>query len=119
MENRFGFWVLKSPQTRIKPSFFDVYTQKQKGHPPRTRHLSPIAVLGQDRLLHLRPGQIIVKNIIHHNRNGFIDVAAIDPFMVIGSGRGNGKIVSLVPVPFRVYTIQGKGHNGQHIGCYG
>ena len=36
--------------------------------------------------------------------------------MVKGRGGGDGEIIALVPVPFRVHPVQGEGHNGQHVG---
>jgi len=87
----------------------------QKGHPPRACHLPAVTILCQDRLLHLRPGQIVIKNIIHDHRNRFVDVPAVDPFVIKGRRGCDREIISLVAVPFRIYTVQRKRHNCQHI----
>ena len=36
--------------------------------------------------------------------------------MVVGCGRGNGKVVAFVSVPFGINPVQGEGQNGENIG---
>lgn len=59
------------------------YTHLLYGHPPRTPNLPPVAVLCQDRLFHSRARKIIIKNIIHHDRDGLKNIPPINPFMII------------------------------------
>ena len=39
--------------------------------------------------------------------------------MIEGGRRGDGKIISPVSVKFRIYPVQGKGHNGEDVGANG
>ena len=89
-----------------------MYTQKQKGHPPRTRHLPPIAVLGQNRLLHLRSGQIIENIDVHGifvENDPVYDAAESDIFLesrkAVGPQYvGNGPDV-IQHLPLLVFTV--------------
>ena len=85
-------------------------------HPIRTLHLPSVAILRQNRLPHPRPRQIIIKNLIHHQGNTLENIPPIDPLMIKGCRRGDGKIISLVPVPLRIHPVQREGHDRQHIG---
>lgn len=93
-----------------------LHTHLQLGHPVRTLHLSSVTVLSQDRLAYSRAGQVVVKDLIHNDGYAFIDIAPVNPFVVKGSGGGNGEVVSLIPVPLGINPVQGERHDGQHIG---
>ena len=58
----------------------------------------PIAIGSKNRLSDARTGKVVGKDRIDQNINIFEDISSIDPFLVIGGGRGNGKIVALIPV---------------------
>ena len=88
------------------------HTQNQKGHPVRAAYPLPVTVLCQNRLADVRTGKVAVKHLIDDIGNVGKDVSAVDKFVVKGGGRSNGKIIAFVPVPLRIYTVQGKGHNG-------
>ena len=92
------------------------FTGTPLGHPIRTLNLPPVTVLGQNRLAYSWTGQVIVKNLVYYYGDAFIDIPSINPFVVKGSGGGNGKIISLVPIPLRVNPVQGEGHDGQYVG---
>ena len=74
-----------------------------------------VTIAGQDGLAHAGPGEVIGKDGIHKVADVFIDISAVNPFLIKGSGGGNGKIISLVPVPFRINAVEGKGHNSQYV----
>ena len=94
-----------------------------KGFGPPLRHpavagalyLPAIAVLGEDRLADIGPGEIVGEEFVYDDRDGVEDVALRDPFVVEGCGGSDGKVIALIAVAFRVYAVQGKGHDGQHI----
>ena len=96
-----------------------MYTLLPFGHPVRTLDLAPVTVLGQDRLSHTRTGQVVIKYLIHDQADALEYIPSIYPLVVKGSGGRDGEIIALVPVPLSVYPVQGKGHDCQHIGCYG
>ena len=75
------------------------------GHPSRTQNLSSIAVLGQDRLPHAGAGEKTVKDLIYNLGNAFKNISAVDPFVVESGRRGNSEIITLIPIPFCVYTV--------------
>ena len=96
-----------------------MYTLLPFGHPVRTLDWRPsqywvrIAVshpdgTGSYQISH-PTNQLMLSNII----------PSIYPLVVKGSGGRDGEIIALVPVPLCVYPVQGKGHDCQHIGCYG
>lgn len=70
------------------------------GHPAafQTLNLAPIAVLGQNRLAHIWTGKIVIKDFIYNNRNALINISSGNPFVIKGSGGGNGKIIAPVSV---------------------
>ena len=37
--------------------------------------------------------------------------------MVEGGGGGDGEGIALIPVPFCIHAVQGKGHDRQYVGC--
>lgn len=37
--------------------------------------------------------------------------------MVEGGGGDDGEGIALIPVPFRIHAVQGKGHDRQYVGC--
>ena len=65
----------------------------------------PITIRSKDGLLYPRPGEIIIKNRIYQNRNIFVDIPALNPFLVISGGAGNGKVFSFIPIPLRKNPI--------------
>ena len=78
-----------------------------------------IAVAGEDRLAHAGAGEIIGEDGIHQDADVFKDIPSVDPFLVIGRGGGDGKIVALAPVPFRIDPVQREGHDGKDVGVDG
>ena len=93
-----------------------LYTSLQNGHPAGALDLAAVAVLGQDGLAHIGAGEIVREEFIHDRGDRIVDVPLRDPLVVKGGGGCDGKVVALVPVPFRVDPVQGEGHDGQHIG---
>ncbi len=69
--------------------------------PIRAGNPLAIAILGQDGLFHVRPGQIIAEHLIDYPGNAFKIIPPIYPFMVVCRGRGNRKIIAFVAVPLR------------------
>ena len=67
-------------------------------HPLGTGHSAAITILGQNRLFHIRPGQIIFKNLIYNLGNTFKDISSIDPLVIKCSGRRNRKIKAFISV---------------------
>lgn len=59
------------------------------------------------------------KNSVYQIINIFKNVPAVNPFLVIGGGRGDGKVVALVPVPLRIHSVQSKGLDSENIGVNG
>ena len=53
---------------------------------------------------------------MQHSINIFVDVSAVHPFLVVGGRRCNGKIIALVPIPFRINPVQCERHNGKNVG---
>lgn len=92
------------------------HTQNQKGHPVRAAYPLPVTVLGQNRLPHIRPGQIVRQHLIHDLGNILKDRAPVGPFLIIGRGGSDRKVISAISVPLRVNPVQGKGHDRQYIG---
>ena len=68
-------------------------------HPVGAGHPLAVAVLGQDRLPDIGPGQIICKKLIHDHGNRIKVVTLRDPFVVKCGRRGDREIVPPVPVP--------------------
>lgn len=87
----------------------------RKGHPARTTHPIPVTILRQDWLPDIRTGQIIGKQFIYNQGDTGIIVAFRNPFVVKGCGRSNGKIISLIAIPLRIYPVQGERHDSKHI----
>lgn len=86
-------------------------TLLQKGHPIRTLYLSAVTILCKNWLFYVWSGKIVGKKLIYNEGNGVINITVVNPF-VVESGRGsNGKIVSLISVPFCVNTVQCKRHD--------
>ena len=84
-------------------------------HPVRTGHPPAVTVLGQNRLFHTGPCQILVKDFIYDPRNAVENIPPVNPFMVIGGGRSDGKIIAFVAVPFCIHTVQCERHDGENI----
>ena len=78
-----------------------------------------ITVGSKDRLTYSRSGQIIGENIVYQHIDILENISSMNPFLVIGGGRGDGEIISLVSVPLRIDPIQRKGHDNENIGVYG
>ncbi len=85
----------------------------------RTGHALPVAVGGKKRLADAGTGNVVGKDAVHYPVDVLIGVPAVNPFLVVGGGTGNGKVIALVPVPFRVDAVQRKGHDSQHVGING
>lgn len=68
--------------------------QARAGDPP------PIAVRSEDRLPHPGAGQVIGENRVHKIVDILKDISPVHPLLVICGGRGDGEIVSLVPIPW-------------------
>ena len=69
------------------------------GHKTGTGYLPAVAVLGENWLFHIWAGEIAVKNVVYGGINGIVNVPFRNPFMVEGSGGGNGKIVTAGAIP--------------------
>ena len=50
-------------------------------------------------------GKIIFKKFIYDSGNTVKYISSVNPFMVIGCGRCDGKIFSFVPVPRDIYKF--------------
>lgn len=61
-------------------------------------HVPAVAVGGKNGLAHTGTGEKIGENGVHQSVDIGIDVPAVDPFLVVGGGGGDGKVVALVPV---------------------
>lgn len=92
------------------------HTLLRSGHPAGALSMLSVAVLGQDGLLYIRARKVIVEDFIHCDGDALENVALKNPFVVVGGGRGDGEIVTLVAVPFGVNAVQREGQDGQHIG---
>lgn len=84
------------------------------GHPVRAGDSFAVTVLGKNRLLHIRPGQVAAENLIYDQTDTFKYIPAVDPFLVVGRGGGNGKFVAAVPVPrnHHWFGVAEKNHSG-------
>ena len=78
-------------------------------------YLFAVTVLGKDWLTYIWSGKIILKQFIYNAVNAGKDIPAIDPFVIIGSGGSNRKVITFVPVPFRINPVQSKRHDSQNI----
>ena len=58
-----------------------------------------VTIRRKNRLTHAGAGQEVVKNTVYNKINIGIDISAVNPFLVIGGGGGNGEVVALVSVP--------------------
>ena len=74
-------------------------------HAVRTDHSFTIALLGQDGLLEIRYGKIAYKLFVYDTADILKNISSIDPFMVIGGRRSNGKIISFVTIPLCVHSV--------------
>lgn len=78
-----------------------------------------ITIGGKDGLPHAGSGQEIGKNIVHYNIYVFKYISSMHPLLIKGCGGGDGEIITLVPVPFRIDTVEGEGKDGKGIGVDG
>ena len=63
-----------------------------------TLYTLAVAVGGEDGLQHPGPGQVVGKDFIHQIVNVFKDISPIDPFLIVGGGGRNGKVIALISV---------------------
>ena len=75
------------------------------GHPAGALDLPAVAVLGEERLAHIGPGEIGGKEFVYDDGDGVVDVPLRDPFVVKGGGGSDGEIIAHVPVPFGVHSV--------------
>lgn len=68
-------------------------------HPVRTGNLSAVTVLCKERLCDIWPGYEVRKDGVYCPRNTFKNVPPGNPFLVIGGGAGDGKVIAFVSIP--------------------
>lgn len=78
-----------------------------------------VTVLGENRLQDTRTGEIVGENHIHCFGYVFKNISSIDKEMVVGSGVGDSKIITLIAIPFSEHSVEGEGDNGQTVGDNG
>ena len=66
---------------------------------PRTGDALSVTVRREDRLSDTGAGEIVGKNIIYQYIDILKDIAAVDPFLIVGCGGCNGEIIALVSIP--------------------
>ena len=78
-------------------------------------HLSVAVVISHamNCISHIGPGQVVGKQLIYDFRDGIVDIPFRDPFVVVGSRRGDCEIEPLIPIPLRIDPVQSKGHDRQ------
>lgn len=78
-----------------------------------------VTVLCEYGLFDIWTGHIAGENVVHHPAYAVKNITFRYPFVVICSGRGDGKRITSVSVPFRIYSVKSKRNYGNNIGCYG
>jgi len=64
------------------------------GHETGAGYLASVAILGKNRLLYVRTGEIVVENVVHGGINGIVNVPFRNPFVVKSSGGSDSKIIT-------------------------
>ena len=80
-----------------------------------TGYTLSVAVRRKNRLGNAGTCQIVIKYLVYQVGNIFKNISAVYKFLVVGCGRGDGKVITLITIKFRKHTIKGKGHNHQNV----
>ena len=74
-----------------------------------------VAIGSKYGLTYARLGNIIRKDVVHDPTDVLENVSPVHPFLVVSRRRGDGKVISLGSIPFRIDAIERKGLNCQHV----
>lgn len=80
-------------------------------HPVWTADIFSVTVLGQNWLNHIGTGEKIGEKFIHYAGNTLKDIPVGDPFVVKGSGAGNGEVIAFVAVPLCYRSFVAEANN--------